>query len=156
MPDLFGTTPGPAEGATGSEAAEAERRRRGPARRKPGSSRRARTHTDRPQTARHDRPGAVESRRNPRTATDGAAAAGSARGGYRFASARLPTPAPALAAVALVIAALTAIALPTANDPSQRAPGPEPAQPPAHSAAERTRDRGGEPRRLRVLSTLAR
>jgi hypothetical protein len=154
MPDLFGPTPGPGESANGPNAAEAERARRGPAWRNADTARRARKHTDGLQTARPARRGAAESRSNPRTATDGAAAAGSARGGYRFAGARLPTPAHAMAAIALVVAALAAIALHRTNDAPKRAPGPEP-QPPADSAVERTRDRGREPRRPSVPSPPA-
>ena len=155
MPDLFGTMPGPGESANGSEAVEAERGRRGPRRRQADGSRRARRHTGGSQSARPERRGAGESRSNRRTAAKGAAAAGSARGGYRLAGARLSAPTAGVAAIALVIAALTAIALPGANDAPKRAPRPERAQPAAPSAAGPTRDRGRPPRRVRVPGLAA-
>src|ERR671914_2274390 len=135
MPDLFGTMPGPGESANGSEAVEAERGRRGPRRRQADGSRRARRHTGGSQSARPEPRGTSESRSNRRTAAKGAAAAGSARGGYRLAGARLSAPTAGVTAVALVIAALTAIALPGTNDAPKRAPRPERAQPPAPTAA---------------------
>jgi hypothetical protein len=155
MPDLFGTTPPPAESATGSEAVEAERGAHGGGRREADRSRRARRHTGGSQSAQPERRGAGESRSSRRTASKGAAAAGSARGGYRFAGARLSGPAAGVAAVALVIAALTAIALPGTNDAPKRAPRPERAQPSAPSAAGHMRDSGRPARRVRVLGPAA-
>src|SRR5687768_1989732 len=83
MPDLFGTTPGPGERPNGSEAVEAERGRRGPGRRVADRSRGARRHTGGSRSARPERRGAGESQSNRRTDAKGAAAAGSAGGGYR-------------------------------------------------------------------------